>query len=84
MEANSRHVEFSDATLAEKREFARKLSRTNIYRDYKKAYTTATGLPLALSTAGSLNLEWLQSDNTNPFCSLMADSNQSCVECLRV
>ncbi len=70
--------------MTQKREFSRKLSRTAIYRDYKKAYSTATGLPLALSIAGSLNLEWLQSENTNPFCSLMADSNESCLECLRV
>ncbi len=84
MVANFLKVESRDASVADKRAFLRKLSRSDIYRDYKKAFSTATGLPLALSTTGSFNLEWLQAKNKNPFCALMADSNQSCAECLRV
>ncbi len=71
-------------SLADRREFLRKLSRSAIYRDYKKAFTTATGLPLALNITGSLDLEWVGEGNKSPFCALLANSNQGCAECLKM
>ncbi len=60
------------------------LQRSEIFRDYVKAYETTTGLPLALRPVGTFQSPIHQSKQLNPFCALMAASNASCAACLRM
>ena len=63
------------------REF-RSLAETQIYRDYARAFTRATGLPLRLRSAIEAGDTLMRSENASPLCSLMARTNVSCQACL--
>lgn len=60
------------------------LQRSEIYRDYQKAFEATTGLPLALRAAGSFKSPMHGSKQANPFCVLMATTNETCSACLRL
>jgi AraC-like DNA-binding protein len=60
------------------------LTRTEIYRDYVRAYQEAIGLPLNLRPLEAFDLPHHDHANENPFCALMAATNQSCAACLQL
>jgi AraC-like DNA-binding protein len=60
------------------------LSRSEIYRDYKRAFQDATGLPLDLRAVGAFDLPYHGAPGENPFCAVLAASNQSCSACLQL
>ena len=60
------------------------LERTEIFRAYRRAFETATGLPLELQPAGSFQPPLHGSKQLNPFCALMARGNESCSACLQM
>jgi len=60
------------------------LRSSDIFRDYQQAYETATGLPLALRTAGSFQSPLHGSKRVNAFCTLMAKNNKTCAACLEL
>jgi AraC-like DNA-binding protein/ligand-binding sensor protein len=65
-------------------ELVRQLARSEIYRDYEKAFSDATGLPLSLRGREIWHHALQDHKNGNPFCVLMAASNRSCAACLQV
>mgnify|MGYP001370483323 CR=1 FL=1 len=60
------------------------LQRSDLFRDYVKAFETTTGLPLALRPVGTFQSPIHQSKQLNPFCALMAANNKTCAACLRM
>lgn len=64
------------------REFVDKLKRSRIYKDYEQAFRDTTGLPINLRVIEAFDLPHHNDPNENPFCALMAKSNQSCAACL--
>ena len=52
-----------------------------MYRDYERAFTQGTGLPLRLQGPDMLKLMRYAKKQENPFCALMAKSNESCAQC---
>jgi AraC-like DNA-binding protein/ligand-binding sensor protein len=66
------------------KQFVEKLTRSAIYRDYVRAFSGATGIPLALRPIEHWQLAMHGARNENPFCALMARSNRSCAACLEV
>jgi AraC-like DNA-binding protein/ligand-binding sensor protein len=60
------------------------LRQSEIFRSYQQAYETATGLPVALRTAGSFQSPLHGSKQANAFCSLMAKNNKTCAACLQL
>ena len=58
-----------------------KLSKSQIYRDYERAFTSGTGLPLALHAPEMVHMIRYARGHENPFCALMAKTNQSCAQC---
>jgi len=58
------------------------LRRSDIFRDYARAFRETTGLPLGLRALDSLHLAMGDSRDQNPFCVLLGESNQSCAACL--
>ena len=57
------------------------LSASQMYREYERAFTQGTGLPLRLQGPEMLNLVHHAKKQENPFCALMAKSNESCAQC---
>jgi len=60
-----------------------KLVDSKLYKDYERAFNTATGLPVALRPVASWQLPHRSKRNENPFCAMMAGKSRSCAACLR-
>jgi len=65
------------------RKFVEQLQASQIYRDYEQAFRETIGLPLALQPVEGWSLTFAGDPNQNPFCALMAGTNQSCAACLQ-
>jgi AraC-like DNA-binding protein len=74
----------SDDSVQRSREFVEKLKRSRIYRDYEQAFRDTTGLPINLRALEAFDLPHQGDPNENPFCALMAKTNQSCAACLQL
>jgi len=66
------------------RELVRQLHESEIYRDYEKAFRETTGLPINLRPIEAFNLPHHTDPNENPFCALLAKTNQTCSACLQL
>jgi AraC-like DNA-binding protein/ligand-binding sensor protein len=62
----------------------RELSESDIFRDYEKAFSGATQLPLSLRAKAVWQPALHGKKNENPFCALMAKSSRGCSACLQV
>ncbi len=71
-------------TAQQSRTLVAQLKRSEIYRDYEKAFREATGLPIALRPTEAFDLPHHDDPKENPFCSLMAKSNRTCAACLQM
>jgi len=63
---------------------AQRLSSTQLFKDYQKAFRDATGLPLAIRPAKAYDQALRKADGENPFCALMAQTNKGCANCLKM
>ncbi len=59
-----------------------KISRSQLYRDYERAFSETTRMPLSFRPVDVWNLPLHGKKHENPFCALMAQSNASCSNCL--
>src|SRR5205823_10433655 len=66
------------------RQLVEKLTRSAIYRDYARAFSDTTGMPIALRALEHWQPALRGAVNENPFCELMARSNRICAACLEV
>lgn len=57
------------------------LSASRMYQDYARAFTRGTGLPLRLHAPELTRVFEFDRKEENPFCALMAKTNQSCAAC---
>jgi AraC-like DNA-binding protein/ligand-binding sensor protein len=60
------------------------LKQSQIYRDYEQAFRETTGLPINLRPLEAFDLPHNGDPKENPFCALMASTNQSCAACLQL
>ena len=60
------------------------LRRSQIYRDYERAFRDTTGLPISLRPVEAFDLSHHGDPNENPFCAEMAKANHSCAACLQL
>jgi AraC-like DNA-binding protein/ligand-binding sensor protein len=60
------------------------LTGSALYLEYERAFTEATGLPLALRSIESWQLPLRRKKNENPFCAVMAQKSGTCAGCLQV
>jgi AraC-like DNA-binding protein len=60
------------------------LAHSKIYQDYERAFSEATGLPVALRPVDSWQLPHHGKRGENPFCGLIAQKSRSCAACLQV
>lgn len=60
------------------------LISSKLFHDYERAFTEATGLPVALRPVESWQLSLHGKQNEGPFCALMAERSRACGSCLEV
>jgi AraC-like DNA-binding protein/ligand-binding sensor protein len=65
-------------------EIVQRLSKSQIFNDYKNAFNEATRLPLAFRSPELWQPALHGKKHENPFCALMAKSSRSCAACLEV
>ncbi len=73
----------ADSTKSD-RDLATQLEKSEIYRDYQKAFEATTGFPLDIRGVGSFQTPLQGSRRINAFCALMAGRNKSCSACLQL
>ncbi len=60
------------------------LAGSRTYRDYERAFSDITGLPVALQPVETWQLPHHGKNNENPFCALISNKSSSCAACLQV
>jgi AraC-like DNA-binding protein/ligand-binding sensor protein len=60
------------------------LSNSKVFQDYERAFTEATGLPVALRAVESWQLPHHGQRNESPFCALVLETSRACASCLQV
>ena len=63
--------------------FMETLANSEMYRDYERAYSEATGMPVSLRPLETWQLPLHGKRKENPFCALMADKSRTCAVCLQ-
>jgi len=77
-------MEVSGANTTDVRAMVEQLRQSRIYRDYEQAFRETTGLPITLRPLEAFNLPHHGDPKENPFCALMAGTNQTCAACLQM
>lgn len=62
----------------------RALQHSELFRDFRGAFESVTGLPLELKRSDSFRFPFDGAQRPNPFCALMASRNRSCAACLQL
>jgi len=57
---------------------------SKVFQDYEKAFTEATGLPVALRPVESWQLPHHNKRNESPFCAILSEKSRACAACLQV
>jgi AraC-like DNA-binding protein/ligand-binding sensor protein len=60
------------------------LSKSQIYQDYERAFSEATGMPLTLRPVEVWQVAHHGKKEQSPFCALMAQQSRTCAACLEV
>jgi AraC-like DNA-binding protein/ligand-binding sensor protein len=60
------------------------LVKSQIYQDYERAFSEATGLPVSLRTVESWQLPNHGKRHENPLCGMMAEKSRACAACLQI
>jgi AraC-like DNA-binding protein/ligand-binding sensor protein len=60
------------------------LSNSKIFQDYERAFTEATGMPVAFRAVESWQLPHHGKRNEGPFCALVSEKSRACGSCLQV
>lgn len=70
--------------VAQSRTLVAQLRRSQVFRDYERAFRETTGLPITLRPIEGFDLPHHGDPKESPFCALMAGSNHSCAACLQL
>ncbi len=66
------------------RELVEQLKKSQIFRDYERAFRETTGMPITLRPIEAFSLPHHGDPKEAPFCALMAGTNQTCAACLQL
>ena len=61
-----------------------KLTRSEMYQDYERAYSEATGMPVTLRPVETWQLPMHGKRRENPFCAMMGEKSRTCAACLQM
>ena len=71
-------------TAADGRSLVQALTSSKVFQEYERAFTEATGLPLALRPLETWQLPLHGKRHEGSWCALMASKSRSCAHCLQV
>ncbi len=60
------------------------LVNSKVFQEYERAFTEATGLPVALRPVESWQLPHHGKRNEGPFCAIISEKSRACASCLSV
>src|SRR5262245_60345619 len=60
------------------------LTHSELYQEYERAYTEATGMPVTLRPVETWQLPLHRKRRESPFCAVMAKRSRTCAACLKV
>jgi AraC-like DNA-binding protein len=60
------------------------LANSQMYHDYERAFTEATGMPVTLRSTANWQLPFHGKRKENPFCAIIASKSRTCAGCLQV
>lgn len=69
--------------MTENKNLIEALVNSKVYRDYERAFSETTGMPVALRTVESWQLPHHSRRFENPFCAMLAQKSRSCAACLQ-
>jgi ligand-binding sensor protein len=69
---------------ANDRSLVEALVNSRVFQDYERAFSEATGLPVALRPVESWQLPHHGKRNEGPFCALISQKSRACASCLSV
>ena len=73
----------SNSTAAD-RGLIEALVNAKVFQEYERAFTDATGLPVALRPVETWQLPHHGKRNESPFCALVSEKSRACSSCLQV
>ncbi len=59
------------------------LINSKVFQEYERAFTEATGLPVALRAVESWQLPHHGKRNESPFCAIVSEKSRACASCLQ-
>ncbi|MBV8102927.1 MAG: helix-turn-helix domain-containing protein [Verrucomicrobia bacterium] len=65
-------------------DLVQRISKSDIYKDYERAFSDATQLPVALRPTEIWRFALEGKRYQNPFCALLAKTSRTCAACLQV
>lgn len=65
-------------------DLVQRIAKSDIYKDYERAFSDATQLPMTLRPTEIWRLAMEGKRYQNPFCALLAKTNRTCAACLQV
>ena len=74
----------SSASATSDRALIEALANSKVFQDYERAFTEATGLPVALRAVESWQLPHHGHPKESPFCALVLETSRACASCLQV
>ncbi len=74
----------SPSAAANDRGLIEALVNSKVFQDYERAFTEATGLPVALRPVETWQLPHHGKRNEGPFCALISEKSRACASCLQV
>jgi AraC-like DNA-binding protein len=66
-----------------KKNLIESLAGSEMYKQYERAFTEATGLPITLRPMDAWQLPFHGSRKQNPFCAMIAGKSKACAACLQ-
>jgi AraC-like DNA-binding protein len=60
------------------------LTHSEMFQNYERAYTEATGMPVTLRPVETWQLSLHGKRRENPFCAMMAENSRTCAACLQM
>ena len=82
--ATANNSQIASANNDSNRTLVDALVSSHIYRDYERAFSNLTGLPMALQPVETWQLPYHGKRNENALCAMMSQKSSSCAACLQV
>src|SRR6185436_2164448 len=76
--------QYSPTIMKAETPLVERLAESQLYSDYERAFSEATGLPLRLRSVDSWQLPHHGQRKENPFCAMMAGKSRACAACLQL